>query len=308
MAMRIASLLASGTEIAHALGLGPDIVAISHECDYPSELLDRPRVTRARFDPQGLTSGEVDAAVREAMAKDGSVYVIDRELLKQTRPDLVLTQAVCEVCAVPAADARRVVEALDNDAEVLSLDAHTLDDILDSILQVGEAADVAEVARDYVGELRARLERVRERVGEAPRPRVLGLEWLDPPFVPGHWVPEMIEIAGGIDLVGRAGARSSQETWEALTGLDPDALIVMPCGFGLEAARGDADRHAERLRTVAPRAIRERRAHVVDASSYFNRSGPRVVDGVEILAALLHPERFGYHALTDRADRWTPPG
>lgn len=307
MSIRIASLLASGTEIAHALGLGPNVVAISHECDYPSELLDRPRVTRPRFDPQGLSSREVDEAVREAMASEGSVYAIDRDRLEWTKPDLVLTQAVCDVCAVPAADARRIVETLGTGAEVLSLDAHTLDEILDSILQVGEAAGVADAARDYVAELRARLERVRERVSDAARPRVLALEWLDPPFVPGHWVPEMVEIAGGINLAGRAGARSTQEDWDALTGLDPDALVVMPCGYGLGAARQDAHRYASRLRAVAPRAISEGRAYVVDASSYFNRSGPRVVDGVEILAALLHPERFGYVALRDRADRWTPP-
>lgn len=306
--MRIASLLASGTEIAHALGLGPNIVAISHECDYPPELLDRPRVTRPRFDPQGLTSGEVDAAVREAMATAGSVYAIDDQLLRQAAPDLVLTQAVCEVCAVPAADARLAAESLNADATVLSLDAHTVDGILETILQVGDAANVADVARRYVGELRARLQRVHEAVHDLPRPTVLGLEWLDPPFVPGHWVPEMIELAGGTNLSGEIGARSTQAEWSDLEGLDPDVLLIMPCGYDLEAARNDADAAADRLLMLAPRAIREGRAYVVDASSYFNRSGPRVVEGVEITAALLHPDRFADVALDGRGARWTPPG
>jgi iron complex transport system substrate-binding protein len=305
--MRIASLLASGTEIAHALGLGPSIVAISHECDYPPELLDRPRVTRPCFDPQGLTSGEVDAAVREAMASAGSVYVIDDELLRCAAPDLVLTQAICEVCAVPAADARLAAESLDTDTTVLSLDAHTLDGILETILQVGDAADVADVARQYAGELRARLERVREAVRGLPRPTVLGLEWLDPPFLPGHWVPEMIELAGGENLRGEIGARSVQAHWSELEGLDPDVLLIMPCGYNLEAARNDADAAADRLLTLAARAIREGRAYAVDASSYFNRSGPRVVDGVEILAALLHPDRLEDVPLHGRGARWVPP-
>jgi iron complex transport system substrate-binding protein len=305
--MRIASLLASGTEIASALGLGPNIVAISHECDYPPELLDRPRVTRPRFEPGGLTSGELDTAVREAMATSGSVYAIDEQLLRRAAPDLVLTQAVCEVCAVPAADARLAAESLDPGTRVLSLDAHTLDGILQTIVQVGDAAGVADVAQRYVDELRARLEAVREAVSGLPRPTVLGLEWLDPPFVPGHWVPEMIELAGGANLKGETGTRSQQAEWAELAGLDPDVLLLMPCGYGLEAARRDADGAADRLLDLAPRAIGEGRAYVVDASSYFNRSGPRTIDGVEILAALLHPDRFGHVALDGRAARWSPP-
>ncbi len=302
--MKIASLLASGTEIAWALGLGEQIVAISHECDYPAEVLDRPRVTRPRFDPTGLDSGAVDAAVREAMRESGSVYAIDQAKLQELRPDLIITQAVCEVCAVPASDARLAAEALGTGTQVLSLDAHTIAGILETVGQVGEAADVRARAESFVAELAARLERVSQRVAGAPAPGVLGLEWLDPPFVPGHWVPEMVEIAGGRNLAGTAGARSSEAAWEELATLDPDVLVIMPCGYDLKAARRDADRYAERLLRVAPRAIEAGRAFVVDASSYFNRSGPRVVDGVEILAALLHPERFAGVALEGRGARW----
>lgn len=305
--MKIASLLASGTEIAWALGLGEQIVAISHECDYPPEVLDRPRITRPRFDPTGLDSAAVDAAVREAMRESGSVYVIDEPALHALRPDLILTQAVCEVCAVPASDARLAAEALGPGSQTLSLDAHTIAGIFQTIRQVGEAADARRQAERFVAELAARLDRVRERVAGATAPGVLGLEWLDPPFVPGHWVPEMVQTAGGRNLAGAAGARSMEASWEELATLDPDVLVVMPCGYDLQTARRDADRYAERLLSVAPRAVATGRAFVVDASSYFNRSGPRVVDGVEILAKLLHPDRVADVALEGRGERWGPP-
>jgi iron complex transport system substrate-binding protein len=305
--MRIASLLASGTEIVWALGLGDDIVAISHECDYPLEVLDRPRVTRPRFDPTGLSSGEVDAAVREAMAASGAVYLIDGDELNRLNPELLLTQAVCDVCAVPTADAAAVVKELRDEPAVLSLDAHTIDGILETISQVGKATGVPERAEQFMVQLAVRLDRVREQVADIPRPTVLGIEWLDPPFIPGHWVPEMIEIAGGSNLMGLTGQRSVQVGWSELGGLDPDVLLIIPCGYDLDAARNDAHRYADRLREVAPRAISEGRAFVVDASSYFNRSGPRVVDGVEILAALLNPDRFPDVHLEGRGTMWNPP-
>ena len=289
--MRIASLLASGTEIVAALGLEDQLVAISHECDYPAHVLDRPRVSRPRFDVAGLDSGAIDRAVRRAMAEHGSVYEVDGDALERLRPDVVLTQAVCEVCAVPTPGVRDVVSARDLPTEVLSLDAHTIEEILASILQVGRAAGAEARARSVVGELRRRLERVTTAVAGAPRPRVLAIEWLDPPFAPGHWVPEMITLAGGECLVGQAGSHSYQVGWGGLEGFDPDALVIMPCGYGIEASSSDADRHAEQLRRVAPRAVSDESAFVVDGSSYFNRSGPRVVDGVEILAGLLHPDR-----------------
>ena len=305
--MKIVSLLASGTEIASALGLEDEIVGISHECDHPPRVLDRPRISRPRFDPAGLDSGQLDAAVREAMASSGSVYAIDEEAIERLDPDLILTQAVCDVCAVPASDAQRAVARLGDGATVLSLDAHTIDGIFHTILQVGEAAGIEERARTYVDGLRERIERVRERVAGRERPRLLAIEWLDPPFVPGHWVPEMVEAAGAVNLAGAAGERSDQVEWAEVSGLDPDVLVVMPCGYKLEAARADADRHTDRLLEAAPRAIRDGRAFVVDASSYFNRSGPRVVDGIEILAALLHPDLFPEADLAGRGAIWRPP-
>jgi iron complex transport system substrate-binding protein len=289
---RIASFLASGTEIAVALGLQDSIVGISHECDWPPDVLDRPRLSRPRFDPTGLTSAEVDRALRETMEEHGSVYKVDEALLAELKPDIVLTQAVCEVCAVPTPGVRKLVERRSLGADVVSLDAHTVQDILDSIVQVGAATGAEGQAADVVADLTARIDNVRQAVADTARPRVLALEWLDPPFAPGHWVPEMIELAGGENLVGEAGGHSRQIEWETLRDVDPDVLVIMPCGYGLEATRADADAAAERLRVVAHRAIGAGRAFIVDGSAYFNRSGPRFVTGIEIVAGLLHPDRF----------------
>ncbi len=291
--MKIVSLLAGATEIVCALGLEEQLVGISHECDYPPEVLDRPRISRPRFDPSELSSREIDRAVRDAVASGDSVYEIDAEELAKLSPHLVLSQAVCDVCAVPSEGAREVVEEARLDCEVLSLDAHSLRDILDTVNQVGEATGVRERAEACVGELRRRLHEVSRSVTGALRPRVLALEWLDPIFVPGHWVPEMIDLAGGQCLAGAAKDRSVEASPEELRELDPDVLVVMPCGFGLTAARRAATEQAGLMSDLAPRAIEEGRAFLVDASSYFNRSGPRVVEGVEILASLLHPELVG---------------
>jgi iron complex transport system substrate-binding protein len=288
--LRIASMLASATEIVVALGLEDSLVAISHECDFPPQVLDRPRVSRPRFDPAGLDSGDIDRAVRQAMLEHGSVYEVDAARLSAQQPTLVLTQAVCEVCAVPTPGVREVVARHHIGATVLSLDAHTLADVLDSIASVGRAAGVPERAAALVAALRERVDRVRREVAGLACPRVLAIEWLDPPFVPGHWVPEMIEVAGGSNLAGRTGERSQQTSWEALEGLDPDVLIVMPCGYGLAASIADADRFAQELRRSASRAIDAGRAWVVDGSSWFNRSGPRIAGGIEILSRILHPE------------------
>lgn len=291
-APRVVSFLASGTEIAVALGLQECVIGISHECDWPPDVLDRPRVSRPRFDPTGLDSGEIDRALRSTMAEHGSAYAIDEPLLASLAPDIVLTQAVCEVCAVPTPGVTDAVARAGIDTRVISLDAHTVGDILESILQVGAATGRQGEAADVVAALQARIDNVAAAVAQSARPRVLALEWLDPPFAPGHWVPEMIEIAGGTNLIGTIGAHSTQTSWDALSGLDPDVLIIMPCGYGLDATRVDADVAKQRLTEVAPRAVETGHAFIVDGSAYFNRSGPRFVTGIEILTGLLHPDHF----------------
>ncbi len=302
--MRVASLLASATEMVCALGLRERLVGISHECDYPPEALDAPRLSRPRFDPTGRSSGEIDAAVRRAMEQYGSVYVVDADQIAAVRPDLILTQAVCEVCAVATPSAQAAAASLDYEPSVLSLDAHDLAGVFRSIVEIGEATGVGERAEAYVAGLRRRVDLVRQRVTGRPRPRLLALEWLDPPYGPGHWVPEMIEIAGAESVLGYPRQMSRRVQWSDLGQVNPDVLIVMPCGFGLEAGRADAARHAEQLHAVAGRAIAGRRAYVVDGSSYFNRSGPRLVDGIEILGALLHPDVLPHVSLSGRAARW----
>lgn len=289
--MRIVSFLSSATEIIDLLGLGDSLVGISHECDHPPHLLDRPRVSRIRFDPEGMDSGEIDAAVRDSMARFGSVYEVDVELLRRLEPDLVLTQAVCEVCAVPTGSVRGAVGGLSHPPHVGSLDAHTVEQILASIEYVGRAAGEEAAGRDAAAGLRGRLEAVAEMVGGRRRPRVLLLEWLEPPFIPGHWVPEMVEMAGGECLAGMTGGRSPEVTWDSVAALDPDVLLVEPCGYGLERALEEARRFEDRLRTIAPRAYEQGAVWSLD-SGYFSRSGPRVVDGIEALASILHPTEF----------------
>lgn len=237
----------------------------------------------------------------------GSVYEVDGPALAALRPDLVLTQAVCEVCAVPTAGVRETIRDLGMDARVLSLDAHTLADIVETVRQVAAAAGEPASGERLATSLESRLAAVRQAVAGAARPRVLAVEWLDPPFLPGHWVPEMLETAGGTCVAGETGHRSEQTSWGALEALDPDVLLIMPCGYGLEAARQDADAHADRLLAIGQRAIQAGRSYVVDASSYFNRSGPRAVAGAEILAGLLHPDRWPRPS-RDVAAPWRPGG
>lgn len=306
--MRIVSLLASATEAACALGLEDRIVGISHECDHPPEILDRPRGSRPRFDPAGLSSGAIDAAVRATMLRHGSVYELDAELLRRLAPDLILAQAVCEVCAVPTSLAVEAARAVDGAPHVLSLDSHSVEDILAGIEAIGAAAGIAAHARDVVRGLRERLDRIRGAVDRRRRPSVLALEWLDPPFLPGHWTPEMIEIAGGIPLLAESRVPSRRVGWDALEGTDPDVLLLMPCGYDLAAARHDAARHGDRLGPIASRAVSREAAWVLDGSACFNRSGPRMVEGVEVLGAILHPECVPASYLRGRAAVWAPAG
>jgi len=301
---RIASLLPSATEIVCALGLEDRLVGISHSCDHPSPIRGKPRLTRPRFPLDGRTSGEIDAAVRQALREFGSVYEVDAERLAAVGPDLLLTQGVCEVCAVPTRDAAAAAAALASCPSVLALDAHDLAGVLDTIRLVGRAGGVPQRAERCVRDIERRIAAIQARVATRPAPRVLALEWLDPPFVPGHWVPEMVALAGGSLLRGAAGRPSFAVPWEELAGLDPDVLLVMPCGFDLVAARADADRYRASLGAAAPRAIRSARAYAVDANAHFSRPGPRIADGVELLAALLHPDVFPGAGLEGRAVVW----
>jgi iron complex transport system substrate-binding protein len=283
--MRIASLVPSATEMLFALGLGESVVGVTHECDYPPAAAELPQLT-ATVLPPGLSAGEIDAAVKEVVGEGRALYSLDEERLAALEPDLIVTQAVCEVCAVSYEDVVAVAARLPGRPRVLQQDPSTLGEVLDDVVRLGDAAGIGEQARELRGELDRRLETVRAAVAAEPRPRVLALEWLDPPFLGGHWIPEMIELAGGEDVVGRAGQKSPQVEWDELRELGPDVIVAMPCGWYLEDSRAQALAHRERLD-----ALGARRLFAVDAASTFSRPGPRLVEGVELLGHLFHPEQ-----------------
>lgn len=283
--MRIASLVPSATEMLFALGLGGDVVGVTHECDFPPEAGSLPHLT-ATVLPEGLDAGEIDAAVKKIVGEGQALYSLDEERLAELAPELIVTQAVCEVCAVSYEDVVSVAARLPGQPRVVQQDPSTLGEVLEDVTRLGAAVGIETHAAEVRAELEARLERVRTAVEGAERPRVLALEWLDPPFLGGHWVPEMIEMAGGVDLAGKAGQKSPQVEWERLDGLDPEVIVAMPCGWYLDDSRAQALEHAERLG-----ALRADRVFAVDAASTFSRPGPRLVDGVELLGHLFHPNR-----------------
>ncbi|HET7416700.1 MAG TPA: cobalamin-binding protein [Solirubrobacterales bacterium] len=283
--MRIVSLVPSATEMLFALGLGGDVVGVTHECDWPPEAKELPRLT-ATVLPEGLGAAEIDAAVKEVVGEGRALYTLDEARLARLEPDLIVTQAVCEVCAVSYDDVVAVAARLPSGPRVLQQDPSSLGEVLDDVVRLGEAAGISDHAQLVRRELDQRLDAVRAAVAGEPRPRVLALEWLDPPFLGGHWIPEMIAIAGGEDVAGRAGEKSPQVDWEDLAGTDPEVIVAMPCGWYLEDSKAQALAHRERLASLGAG-----RLFAVDAASTYSRPGPRLVDGVELLAHLFHPER-----------------
>jgi len=283
--MRIASLVPSATEMLFALGLGGDVVGVTHECDFPAEAAALPHLT-ATVLPPGLDAGEIDAAVKEVVGEGRALYSLDEERLAGLEPDLIVTQAVCEVCAVSYEDVVAVAARLPGNPRVLQQDPSTLAEVLEDVTRLGAAAGIEAEAAEVRRALEGRLEAVRAAVADQPRPRVLALEWLDPPFLGGHWVPEMIQLAGGDDVIGRPGEKSPQVEWADLDGLDPGVVVAMPCGWYLDDSRAQALEHRERLGRLGAERI-----FAVDAASTFSRPGPRLVDGVELLAHLFHPRR-----------------
>jgi iron complex transport system substrate-binding protein len=301
--MRIASLVPSATEMLFALGLGESVVGVTHECDWPPAAAELPHLT-ATVLPAGLSAGEIDAAVKEVVGEGHALYSLDEERLAELAPDLIVTQAVCEVCAVSYDDVVKVAGRLPSRPRVLQQDPSSLGEVLEDVTRLGEAAGIAARASELRGELERRLDAVRTAVDGADRPRVLALEWLDPPFLGGHWIPEMIEIAGGVDVAGRAGEKSPQVEWDGLQDLNPDVIVAMPCGWYLDDSRAQALEHWERLDSLGTQRI-----FAVDAASTFSRPGPRLVDGVELLAHLFRPERvqppagIGFAELTAQSSR-----
>jgi iron complex transport system substrate-binding protein len=282
--VKIASLVPSSTEMLFALGLGDSVVGVTHECDFPAGASELPHLT-ATVLPEGLDAGGIDAAVKEVVGEGRALYSLDEPRLAELEPDLIVTQAVCEVCAVSYEDVVEVAAKLPRAPRVVQQDPSTLQDVLEDVIRLGEAAAIADRAAALRAQLEGRLAGVEAAVAGAERPRVLALEWLDPPFIGGHWVPEMIAIAGGEDVAGTPGTKSPQVEWSDLAGLDPDVVVAMPCGWYAEDSRSQATQHWRRIDQLGPD-----RVYAVDAASTFSRPGPRLVDGVELLAHLFHPE------------------
>ncbi len=291
--MRIVSLVPGGTEIVYALGLGDQLVGVSADSDWPAEVARLPKLTESALNSEGMSSAEIDAAVSEtARAHDGrGLYHMDRDLLRALRPDLVLTQEVCEVCALSGRDLGAVAETLGYVPQVVSLNASTLEQVWEDVESVGLAAEVAQRAVELVVDLQGRLEILRQRAAHQERPRVCCLEWLDPPFSAGHWVPEMVEIAGGEDRLGSRGGYSQRLDWDDVVAYRPQVLVLIPCSVSLEQVAAEFESLRARPGWADLPAVR--RGMVFAGETHlFSQAGPRLVDGVNALARMLHPAVF----------------
>ena len=283
--MRIVSLVPSATETLFALGLGDEITAVTHECDHPREALELPKITRDVIGP-GLPPDEIDRAVRELTAAGRAIYELDEHALHALQPDLIVTQALCAVCAVSYDDVRAVAARMDPPPQVIALDPHTVGEVLGDVRTLAQAADAKDAGVELVSSAASRIDRVRLAVRAAERVPVAALEWLDPVFSAGHWTPQLIEYAGGFDVLGLAGEASKTRSWEEVAAAAPEVVVVMPCGYDAERALEEAEAYADELD-----ALGARRVVAVDAAAYFSRPGPRIVDGLELLAHILHPDR-----------------
>ncbi|MBI4547880.1 MAG: cobalamin-binding protein [Ignavibacteriae bacterium] len=282
----------SSTEILFALGLGDQVVAVTHECDYPPEALTKPKVTRSEISP-ALSSIEIDFRVRQQLENIGTLYQLDVELLDSLSPDIIFTQQLCTVCAVSYDNVFRVAQKIKSKPKVVNLEPQSLEGIFQNILEVGRLTGRISKANNVVNELQGRVERVRKLTQTLERKRVLCLEWLDPPFCAGHWIPELVELAGGSDALGRKHQPSSQVAWNQILSYNPDVIVVMCCGFSIERTLREIsvlkNPMLERLS-----AVKNNNLFVVDGSSYFSRPGPRIVDSLEILTTIFHLNELTY--------------
>lgn len=282
--MRIVSLVPSGTEMLFALGLGDDVVAVTHECDYPPQAQSLPRVTRDLL-PSGLSAAEIDAAVKQRTARGQSIYALDAQLLRTLEPDLIVTQELCSVCAVSSEDVRALARELPSSPRILSLDPTTLGEVLGDARTLAQATHVEAAGEALVEDAATRIDRVLEAVRDARRPSVVALDWLDPPFSAGHWTPQLIDYAGGEDPLGFSGEPSVECSWEQVRAARPDIVIAMPCGLDAPAALAQAGLQHERLAALGAGQV-----VAVNAAAFFSRPGPRLIDGLELLASIIHPE------------------
>jgi iron complex transport system substrate-binding protein len=306
---RIVSFLPSATEMACALGLGNQLVGITHECDYPPEVRGKTVVVRNALPIETMSQPEIDAAVAQRMRDGLSLYQVDEELLRELAPDLILTQNLCQVCAPSGNEVAQVLKVLAKQPEILWLTPKSLDEIFANVRELGEATGRAAEAERLIATGRARLAKLAEISSEAQtRPRVFCMEWLDPVYCSGHWMPEMVEIAGGIDGLGRAGADSVRIPWRDVVAWSPEVLIITPCGFNLEKVIEQTPPLSDYPGWAELPAVRNSRVYAVDANAYFARPSLRVVEGTELLAHLIHPELFAWDGPSDAFARVRQPG
>jgi len=290
---RIVSFLPSATEMVCALGLADQLAGITHECDYPPEIRAKPVVVRPALPLETMSLREIDAAVSERMRAGASLYEVDEPLLRELAPDLILTQNLCQVCAPSGNEISRVLQSLPKKPEIIWLTPKSLGQIFENLREIARVTGTLEKAEAIIAEGRARLDFIAARASAAPhRPRVFCLEWVDPPYGAGHWMPEMVDLAGGIDSLSRRGADSVRVPWEAVVDWAPEVLVITPCGFKLAAAIEQTGQLFHRAGWTEIPAVKQGRVFAVDANSYFARPGPRVVDGTALLARLIHPDLF----------------
>jgi iron complex transport system substrate-binding protein len=282
--VRIVSLVPHATELLFALGAGPEVVGVTHECDFPRAAAELPHVTRDVL-PEGLSAGEIDVAVRERTLEGEAIYELDEVALAQLEPELIVTQALCPVCAVSYDEVEKLAQTLPSKPRVIALDPHTLGETLGDVRTLAQATGRRDQGVELVARAAARIDRVRLAVRGRPRPRVAALEWLDPVYAAGHWTPQLIELAGGEDVLGLPGEASQTVSWEIVAAAGPELVVAMPCGYDELRAHAEATGYASELAGLGAR-----RVVVVNASAYFSRPGPRLIDGLELLAHVLHPQ------------------
>jgi iron complex transport system substrate-binding protein len=289
--VRVASLLPSATEMVHFAGAGENLVGVTHECDYPPGVQNLPKLTSSKIG-RSMTSAEIDAAIGRHLTDSGSIYALDVDLLAELSPDLILTQGLCDVCAVSMNLVEEAASTLESKPEIVSLNPASLGDVLEDAARIGEALGRGKETGEKIAALRERLARVEEAVAGLPRPRVGCIEWLDPPFSAGHWVPEVVRLAGGEERYSGPGEPSVRLSWDEVFGATPEVLVLMPCGFGVERTIHEARALPEVPGWDELPAVKNGRVWAVDANSYFSRPAPRLMEGVEILTPILHPEVF----------------
>ena len=291
MSNRIVSFLPSATEILYELGVGDQVLAVTHECNYPKEASSKPRVIKSSFDPDKMTSHEIDNKVVELVHAQKDIYILDESVLKKANPDLIVAQGICEVCSPYTREINRAVEILDGKPQVLILDPKNLDDILENVIEIGNKVNKTREAQDFVAKLQERILDIKE-IPKIARPKILCIEWLDPLFTAGHWVPQMVEIAGGINGISIPGEKSRRMDIDEIIKFDPDILVLMPCGFEIKRTMLEYEKLSENWKWNSLGAVKQGQVYAVNANEYFSKPGPRTVTGLEILAKIIHPDTF----------------